>query len=339
MSPGTDIEQRTPAQELVASVRSEGFMEQIALALPETVSPAKFQRVAVTALMANPTLAEPQYRESVIRSLIQCAQIGLLPDGKEAALVPFKGTVSLIPMAYGFRQIAAEYGWQIRSAVVYQADEFEYDLVEAKLAHRAPRPGVTRGDKIAAWAKAVHRDGRTEIEVMDAAQITRVRNVSRAKSGPWFDFEDRMWEKSPVRRLFAKLGLAESDRRVFGLLHPEDLAEGDAQAQFYGAPSAETPDGLPATTDGAASGDTLPEAALSPTSDESLDEPPPEVEYATEAQRRLIFARARECGVEEAGLRAILDAFTGQVSSAKIPADKVDEILAAIGEPPTGEAA
>jgi len=261
----TEIAQRTPAQELVSIVRGADFMEQIKLALPENVSAAKFNRVAVTALMANPDLAAPALRETVIRSLIQCAQIGLLPDGKEAALVPFKGVVQLIPMAYGFRQIAAEYGWQIRSAVIYENDEFDYDPVEATLKHRPPRPGVNRGEIIGAWAKAVHRDGRPpEIEVMDPAQIARVRAISRATKGPWFDFEDRMTEKSPVRRLFAKLGLAESDRRIITLLEIPD-EPGEAAATFYGTERAETPALPPASTesqqvDGAA---TPPEAAPS----------------------------------------------------------------------------
>lgn len=54
------------------------------------------------------------------------------------------------------------------------------------------------------------------------------------------------------------------------------------------------------------------------------------VAFASGPQRRLIFARAKECGVDETGLKAIFDALTGQTSSAAIPASKVDEILAAI---------
>lgn len=59
----------------------------------------------------------------------------------------------------------------------------------------------------------------------------------------------------------------------------------------------------------------------------------PSVALASEPQRRLIFARAKEAGVDEMGLRAIFDAHTGQTSSAAIPADKVEAILEAIGQP------
>jgi hypothetical protein len=51
---------------------------------------------------------------------------------------------------------------------------------------------------------------------------------------------------------------------------------------------------------------------------------------ASEPQRRLIFAKAREHGVDTDTLKAMLLEFTGQESSAGIPAGQVDVILEAI---------
>lgn len=53
---------------------------------------------------------------------------------------------------------------------------------------------------------------------------------------------------------------------------------------------------------------------------------------ASEPQRRLIFAQAKEHGVEEPALRAILQQVTGQESTAAIPAGLVDGVLAGIAE-------
>jgi hypothetical protein len=53
--------------------------------------------------------------------------------------------------------------------------------------------------------------------------------------------------------------------------------------------------------------------------------------YATEKQRKFIFAKAHEHGVDEPTLRQILAEFTGQESTAKIPRDRVDVIVEAIG--------
>ncbi len=58
------------------------------------------------------------------------------------------------------------------------------------------------------------------------------------------------------------------------------------------------------------------------------DLPPPE--FATEPQRKRLFAIARESGVDKDALKAILAEFTGQESSAKIPREKYDLIVEAV---------
>ena len=56
----------------------------------------------------------------------------------------------------------------------------------------------------------------------------------------------------------------------------------------------------------------------------------PAENLASEPQRRLIFAKAKEAGVDTPKLKAILLEFTGQESSAQIPREKVDVIVLAI---------
>lgn len=56
----------------------------------------------------------------------------------------------------------------------------------------------------------------------------------------------------------------------------------------------------------------------------------PKVELASEPQRRLMFAKAKECGIDTEALKAILLELTGQESSAQIPRDSFAGILAAI---------
>lgn len=53
--------------------------------------------------------------------------------------------------------------------------------------------------------------------------------------------------------------------------------------------------------------------------------------YATEPQRKRLFALAKEHGVDGPTLRAILLRTTGQESTAQIPRDKYDEVCAAVG--------
>lgn len=220
----------------MTQVRSPDFTEQVKAALPEGVSPRRFVRTAVTALLENPSLVDLE-RASVFAALMKSAADGLLPDGREAALVPFKGKAVYIPMIGGFRKIAAEHGWSIRSAVVYEADAFEFELgLEPKLIHRPARPGVERGSMIAAYAVGVASGRPPEFEVMVAEEIQKVRKGSRAAdSGPWVDWPERMWEKTVGRRLFAKLPLGERDQdRIRRVLDVDELEPGQSTEMLYG---------------------------------------------------------------------------------------------------------
>ncbi len=58
------------------------------------------------------------------------------------------------------------------------------------------------------------------------------------------------------------------------------------------------------------------------------DLPPPEM--ASEAQRKRLFAIARECGVDKETIKEIVLEFTGQKSTAQIPREKYDSIVTAV---------
>jgi recombination protein RecT len=240
----SEIAQRTPMQEVVAAVRGDDFRGQIESALPGNVTPDRFVRVTVTALRENPDVLDAD-RSTLFSALIKCAQDGLLPDAREAALVVFKGKVVYMPMIGGFRKIAAEYGWSIRTQVVYANDEFEFELgLEPKLIHRPPRLNAQRGEMVGAYAVATHKDGRKEVEVLTSDEIAKVRATSRAKdSGPWRDWTERMWEKTAGRRLFAKLPLGERDQELIArvLEASKPLEPGAAAEMLYGPAREVTP--------------------------------------------------------------------------------------------------
>ena len=245
--PGGEVVVRSAAQQVVAQVRSEDFMQQVAMALPGDVPPERFVRATVTALLANPEIANAD-RGSLFTALLKSAQDGLLPDGREAALVTFnnkkKGIVEAqyLPMIGGYRKIAGEQGWTIRTQVVYANDEFTVEMgMEPNIVHRPVSPGVERGPAIAAYAVGAHGDGRREVEVMTAVDIAKIKATSRAAAfGPWKDWEDRMWEKTVGRRLFKKLPLGDAERvaRVVAA-SASQLEPAEAVAALYG-PEART---------------------------------------------------------------------------------------------------
>lgn len=234
-----ELVQLTPQQELVARVRSEDFKQEVAVLLPPGETVERFARALATAVLENPDLATKAEPASVYRESLKAAADGLLPDGREAALVIFGGKAVYQPMVGGFRKIAAEHGWMLRSAAIYEKDEFEYDD-EGIPIHRQMRPGKPKGELVGAFAYAVHRDGRrSQPVVLDREDIEKVRATSRAKdSGPWREWYPQMAEKTAARRAFKKIPIADADR-VERVLAATALEPAEATAAMYGPGAAQ----------------------------------------------------------------------------------------------------
>jgi len=235
------IDIRTRTNEVVATIERPDFLEQIRESLPESVSLDRFKRVAITAVRSNADLATAD-QTSLFRSIVRCAQDGLLPDGREAALVIYKGKVGYIPMIAGIRKIAAEYGWQIRTAVVYANDEFDYTEEPPEITHRPVRPGQDRGALLAAYAVARHRDGRRMQTVLHPADIAK-RRAKAQTDKVWGEWPEAMWEKSAGHDIFGQLALDSADLRVSRILNEGVLV--DPVAALYG-PNNDSPVLLPA---------------------------------------------------------------------------------------------
>ena len=224
-------------QNAIVQFRGElmAMTPEFANALPSHIKPEKFQRVIMTVVQLQPDLLACD-RRSLFASCIKCAADGLVPDGREAALVKFGNAVTYMPMFTGIQKRARNSGEiaSIQAHVIYENDEFSWQQgVESGVTHKPKFPG-DRGKPIGAYAIAKFKDGSDpQIEVMDVAQIERVRAVSRAaKNGPWVQFWDEMARKSVFRRLAKWLPLdAEAD----------DLMRRDDEA---GAPTVAEPSGV-----------------------------------------------------------------------------------------------
>jgi phage RecT family recombinase len=217
------IDIRSKTQEVVAAIDTPAFLQQIEDSLPEGVSMQRFVSVAKTAVRTNPDLATAD-QTSLFGSIVRCAQDGLLPDGREAALVIYKGKVGYIPMIGGIRRIAAVYGWQIRTNVVYENDEFDYTDEPPEILHRPVRPGQQRGQLIAAYAVATHRDGRRMQTVLHPEDVAK-RKAKAQTTKVWDEFTAAMWEKSAGHDIFGQLSLDPADARVDRILREGILAD------------------------------------------------------------------------------------------------------------------
>lgn len=178
-------------------------LTQFKLALPDHIEPQRFQRVALTAIMNSPDLASCS-QESVFNSLMKCAQDGLMPDNKEAALVKFGSTAQYMPMVYGLIKRMRNSGEvsSVNAHIVYEHDEFQFEIVDGTETFRhKPKLIGERGQIILAYCIVKLKDGSIHVETMTKNEIDKVRAVSKSKDGPaWKNWYDEMAKKTVIHR-------------------------------------------------------------------------------------------------------------------------------------------
>jgi recombination protein RecT len=180
-------------------------------ALPPHIPVDKFVRVAKTALQNTPALVNAD-RRSLFGAFVRLAQDGLLPDGREAAIVMFGNKAQAMPMIAGILKKIRQSGEvaKVSAQVVYANDKFvvKYGFDE-DVEHVPPALNEPRGEPIGAYATAVLKDGSQLLEVMSLEQIEQVRKVSRASgNGPWVAWFGEMARKTVMRRLSKRLPMS-----------------------------------------------------------------------------------------------------------------------------------
>lgn len=221
----TAIAERTPMQETLAQLRHPQFLEQVRNALPGNVTPERFVRVALTAIQQTPELVTVD-RPSLFGAIVRCAQDGLLPDGREAALVVFGGKAQYMSMIFGLRKIAANHGFSLEAHVVREHDLFEWELgFDPKVRHVPPPLSEPRGEIIGAYSVATNlRSGQKYLEVMSRQEIDDVRKMSKApNSAAWAKSYGEMARKTVGRRNFKQLPLGDLDEREDSILRQADV--------------------------------------------------------------------------------------------------------------------
>lgn len=173
---------------------------QFALALPKHLTPDRFLRTALTILNKNPKLSQCTWA-SLASCLMDCASLGLEPDGRRAHLIPYKDKCTLIIDYKGLVELAMNSGEvsHIHADVICDNDEFVFDTGEIKT-HRIDfrKP---RGPMYAAYVIITMKDGTKKTEVMPKEDIDGIRKRSKsANEGPWVSDYNEMAKKTVFRR-------------------------------------------------------------------------------------------------------------------------------------------
>lgn len=209
-------QQLTPVQKAKAFFSGASIKAQIQAALPSHIDLEKFVRILQTALNQNEKLATANF-DSLITAALKCAADGLLPDGREAALVTFfdkrvqMDMVQYMPMYEGILKKMRNSGelLSIEANVVYKGDKFQYRPGVDEVPIFEPDWFGDRGEKVGAYAVGKLKSGGLYVEIMSATQILATKKVSRSAGtafSPWNgDFEEEMWKKAVTRRISKRM--------------------------------------------------------------------------------------------------------------------------------------
>lgn len=196
-----------PLVEFRTQIEDRG--RELKMALPAGISVEKFQRTVTTAVQQSPDLLKAN-RQSLILACMKAAQDGLLPDGREAALVIFSSRkknpqtnqfesvklVQYMPMVYGLRKkiLQARDGdakpivSALSVGVVYRAEAengyFVWDTGNIPEVQHRPMLELSaeqaKDSEIVAAYSIVHMaDGTISSEVMRRFEVDKVRQMSQ----------------------------------------------------------------------------------------------------------------------------------------------------------------
>ena len=194
-----------PNTQLSLQVRQDlrRMSQEFGSVLPPQIPVERFIRTAITAVQQKPELLRTE-RRSLMGACMQAAQDALLLDGREAVLVIYKNKAKYMPMVAGILKKVRQSGQisTIAAHVVYERDEFDYQLGDEERIFHKPNILEDRGKPVAVYCIARTVDGAAFREVMSTAQVEKIRARSRsANDGPWATDWDEMARKTVVRRL------------------------------------------------------------------------------------------------------------------------------------------
>lgn len=222
--------------------RLEANTPQIAAVLPAHITAERFKKIVLSAVTQSPDLLKADQR-SLFNACVKCASDGLVPDGREAALVVFNTNqrrkddqgvwrdnwvklAQYMPMVRGLVKLARQSGdiAQISAQCVYAEEvkqgRFKLTYGDSEAMHHEPILFGERGPMVLVYASVTFKDGGVQREFLNMDDLAKIRAVSRSKdkegrpTGPWKDWFEEMAKKSAIRRLSKYLHLSADVQRT-----------------------------------------------------------------------------------------------------------------------------
>lgn len=206
-------------------------------ALPKTVKIDRFLRVAMNAIAKNPDLQKCT-ASSLYGAIMQSAQFGLeVGLMNQAHLVPYWNSdkrcfEAQFQIGYlGLRDMAEWYGdvEDGDAQVVYEKDEFDYELGDNPSIRHKPHKGQSRGEQIYYYAWAKPKNGKIKVAVMSRQEVEEHRDqfVRKTKSGEfspaWTKTFDAMGIKTVMRKCYKLVARSPQLREAIALDEMQEI--------------------------------------------------------------------------------------------------------------------
>lgn len=200
-------------------------------ALPKSIKIDRFLRVAMNAIARNPDLQKCT-ASSLFGAIMQSAQFGLeVGLMNQAHLVPYwnsekRSFEAQFQIGYlGLRDMAEWYGdvEDGDAQVVYELDEFDYELGDTPSIHHKPAKGQSRGDVAYYYAWAKPKNGKIKVAVMSRQEVEEHRDkfVRKTKQGDyspaWTKSFDAMGIKTVMRKCYKLVARSPQLREAIAL--------------------------------------------------------------------------------------------------------------------------
>jgi phage RecT family recombinase len=175
--------------------------DEFKASLPSHITPDRFQRVVVTAANLNPDLLKAD-RRSLFNACSKASSDGLLPDGRDGALVIFNTKekdaegkdrwikkVQWMPMVAGIIKKARQSGEisALGARIVYEKEiaqnRFTHKVVDGvpKVDHE-PLLWGERGKPVLVYSFVQFKDGSTDFEFLHRDDVMKIRRSAAPKT-------------------------------------------------------------------------------------------------------------------------------------------------------------
>lgn len=205
--PNENALQKAAPKDVKQWLSSDEFKSALKSALPQHLTPERFVRISLTAMMKVPKIAQCT-QASLFKVLLDCSSLGLEPDGRRAHIIPYGNVATLIIDYKGLIELAKRSGeikmW--RAEIVCENDSFDWNngVVTHKVDWLKPRGKIR-----AVYSHVKNADGIDEYEVLTLDDVEHARSRSKAKNdGPWVTDYNEMAKKTAIRRHSKKLTLS-----------------------------------------------------------------------------------------------------------------------------------